>query len=65
VRARFVHDSVVLTLPDTTIVMAHLVSADGGRYGAGGLVFWERGTSAFVQRGDSVIHRDCVRTDSD
>jgi membrane-bound inhibitor of C-type lysozyme len=53
-----------LQLPDTAMVMAHLISADGGRYGAGDLVFWERGSTAFMQRGDSIIHRDCLRRPS-
>ncbi len=59
VRAQFVGDSARLRLPDTTLTMAHLISADGARYGAGDLVFWERGNTAFVQRGDSIVHRDC------
>lgn len=58
-RARFVNDSARLQLPDTNITMARLISADGGRYGAGDLIFWERGNTAFMQRGDSVVHRDC------
>ncbi|MDE3128803.1 MAG: MliC family protein [Gemmatimonadota bacterium] len=59
VRAQFTGDGARLRLPDTTLTMPHLRSADGARYGVGDLVFWERGNSAFMQRGDSIIHRDC------
>lgn len=61
VRAQFARDSARVAFPDTTLIMSRLVSADGGRYGAGDLVFWEKGTTAFVQRGDSIVYRSCAR----
>ncbi|HET7631166.1 MAG TPA: MliC family protein [Gemmatimonadaceae bacterium] len=64
VKASFGGDTAVVTLPESTLVMHRLVSADGGRYGAGRQVFWEKGSSAFVMSGDSIVHRDCARRDT-
>ncbi|HVB29995.1 MAG TPA: MliC family protein [Gemmatimonadaceae bacterium] len=61
VSVRFFSDGLRLRTPDTSVVMAHTISADGGRYRAGDLVFWEKGATAFIQRGDTIIHRDCER----
>ena len=63
--AQFVGDSVRLHLPDTSLTMPRLLSADGARYGSGALIFWEKGTTAFMQRGGSITHKDCTRRSGD
>jgi membrane-bound inhibitor of C-type lysozyme len=53
-------DVVHLTLPDTTVVLPQVRSADGMHYGDATYSFWPRGDSALVMRGDLVVYRNCI-----
>jgi putative lipoprotein len=59
-RAVFHRDSVRLTFPDQrAVVLPQAISASGARYSDGTLTFWNKGTEAVVQQGDSTIYRAC------
>jgi len=59
-RAVFHRDSVRLTFPDhRTVVLPQAISASGARYSDGALTFWNKGTEAIVQQGDSTLYRAC------
>lgn len=60
VTARYGGDQVRVQLPDTTMTLPHIRSADGARYGNDTYTFWTRGKGAFVMRGDLIIYRNCV-----
>lgn len=49
-----------LELPDTTVTLQRAESGDGVRYGTGEYTFWMKDNQAMVQRGDLIIHRNCL-----
>ncbi|MGH7591766.1 MAG: MliC family protein [Gemmatimonadales bacterium] len=61
VRVRFFNDSAEVLLPrDTTRhLLPRAMSGSGARYSDGTLTFWNKGDSAFVMHGDSIVIRDC------
>lgn len=54
-------DAMLVTLPDTTVSLPRIQSADGAHFGDAAYSFWPRGDSALVMRGDLVIYRHCIR----
>ena len=61
IRSRFTADSAFVLLPRDPVVhrLPHAISGSGARYSDGALTFWNKGDSAFVMRGDSIVIRDC------
>ncbi|MFI5235580.1 MAG: MliC family protein [Gemmatimonadales bacterium] len=64
IRTRFWTDSAAVLLPGTAapVTLPRAVSGSGARYSDGSLTFWNKGDSAFVMLGDSIVIRDCGRT---
>lgn len=60
-RVRFQHDTALVLLPGdaTPRPLPRAISGSGARYSDGTLVFWNKGDSAFVMQGDSIVIRDC------
>ncbi|HEY9723285.1 MAG TPA: MliC family protein [Oscillatoriaceae cyanobacterium] len=57
--ATFDDDSVLLKLPDRTVRLPHVLSADGARYSDGQITFWNKGDSALLELGNRT-YRNCV-----
>jgi len=53
-------DVMHLTLPETTLALPQVQSADGVHYGDAAYSFWPKGDSALVMRGDLIIYRHCI-----
>ncbi|HET7023648.1 MAG TPA: MliC family protein [Gemmatimonadales bacterium] len=61
VRVQFLNDSAAVLLPRdaTPHLLPRAISGSGARYSDGTLTFWNKGDSAFVMRGDSIVIQDC------
>lgn len=63
-RVTFQHDTALVVLPRETTPhpLPRAMSGSGARYSDGTLVFWNKGDSAFVMRGDSIVIGNCGTT---
>ena len=51
-----------VTLPDgRNVSMNQAESASGAKYTSGQVSFWSKGNTAFVQEGEKLVWRDCVK----
>ena len=53
-------DVMRLTLPETTLTLPQVQSADGVHYADATYSFWPKGDSVLVMRGDLIIYRHCI-----
>lgn len=53
-------DVMRLTLPETTLTLPQVRSADGVHYADATYAFWPKGDSALVMRGDLIVYRHCI-----
>lgn len=62
IRVRFTADSAYVVIPrdNGPRALPHVVSGSGARYSDGTMTFWNKGDSAFVLRGDSVVMNGCA-----
>lgn len=62
IRVRFESDSAHVVLPHDRgpRTLPHVISGSGARYSDGSVTFWNKGDSAFVMRGDSVVINRCA-----
>ena len=59
--AAYGKNNVAVTFPDGTVqTLPQSISADGGRYELGSMVFWSKGDNAFVTVNDKNTYTNCV-----
>lgn len=61
IAAVFASGTAAIDLSDgRTFVLPQAISADGGRYASGTMVFWSKGNNAFVTEGPTTTYSNCV-----
>jgi len=61
ITANFTEGQATLALPgNRTLVLPQSISASGARYEANGVVFWNKGDSAFITEGDKTTYGNCL-----
>ena len=54
------NNTVTVALPDGTVTLPQVVSADGARYSDGTTTFWNKGDEAMVEVNGEIVYQNCV-----
>ena len=52
--------TVTVALPDGTVTLPQVESADGGKYSDGTTTFWNKGDEAMVEVNGEIVYQNCV-----